>query len=49
MLVGRSYDHIYQYLRVRDYTFANDLFDRLDVILTYVSVSFNYMGPYFLK
>ena len=29
--------------------FADDLSDRLDVILTYVSVSFNYMGPYFLK
>ncbi len=29
--------------------FADDLVDRLDVILTYVSVSFNYMGPFFLK
>ncbi len=34
---------------VRDYGFADDLFDRLDFVLTFVSVLFNYMGPFFLK
>jgi len=28
--------------------FADDLSDRLDVILTFISVGFNYTGPYFL-